>query len=109
MEPYTEVTFDGSSSADNVDESADLTVRWHLCDYIHPYLSIFGEYLFGAERPETGQVPDNYLVRGHLGIVVPSEYGDLYVFFSADGGHRKGLAVYTEESTLGLGIQAAFF
>jgi hypothetical protein len=88
---------------------ADLTVRWHLWDYVHPYLSVFGEYLFGADRADVGRIPDNYLVRGHMGLIVPSAYGDLYVFLSADVGHRKGLAVYTEETTLGGGVQVAFF
>lgn len=88
---------------------ADLVVRWHAWDYIHPFLSIFGEYLFGADRADVGHVPDAYLVRGLLGIIVPSAYGDLQIFLSADVGHRKGLAVFTEEATLGGGIQAAFF
>ena len=88
---------------------ADLVVRWRLWDYIHPFLSIFGEYLFGAERADVGRVPDNYLVRGLLGIIVPSSYGDLQIFLSADVGHRKGLAVFTEEATIGGGIQAAFW
>ena len=88
---------------------ADLTVRWHLWDYIHPFVSIFGEYLFGAERADVGRVPDAYLVRGLLGIIVPSSYGDLQIFFSADVGHRKGLAVYTEERTIGFGLRFTFF
>jgi hypothetical protein len=88
---------------------ADLVVRWHLWDYIHPFVSVFGEYLFGAHVAPYGRFPDAYLVRGLLGLIVPSAHGDLYVFMSADVGHRKGLAVYTEEATLGGGIRAAFF
>lgn len=87
----------------------DLGVRWHLWKYLHPFLSVFGEYVFGAHDSEIGRVPDNYLVRGHLGVVVPSTYGDLYVFLSGDVGHRKGLAAFTEEATIGAGIQIAFF
>jgi hypothetical protein len=88
---------------------ADLVLRWRLWDYIHPFLSIFGEYLFGADHAVVGRVPDAYLVRGLLGILVPSSWGELQIFLSADLGHRKGLAVFTEEATLGGGLQAAFW
>jgi hypothetical protein len=87
----------------------DLIVRWRLWEYIHPFLSVFGEYLLGTDVEPYGRFPDAYLVRGLLGIIVPSGYGDLYVYLSGDVGHRKGLAVFTEEATLGFGIRAAFF
>lgn len=81
----------------------DLIVRWRRWDHIHPFSSLFAEYLFG----QTGY-PDAYLVRNLTGFVVPSQAGDIYLFMLADVGHRKGLAVFTEERTLGFGVRFAF-
>jgi hypothetical protein len=80
---------------------ADAIVRWQPISRIHPFASVFGEVL-------TGDV-DAYLVRSLAGVVLPSSSGDLYVFLSADVGHRKGLAVLTEERTLGFGLRFAFW
>ena len=43
------------------------------------------------------------------GAALPSRAGELHLFLSADVGHRRGLAVYTEERTLGAGIRISFF
>jgi hypothetical protein len=83
---------------------ADLHVRWRRLPSLHPFGSLFGEYLVGA-----GRYPGAYLVRALAGVIVPSRHGDLYLFLSGDAGHRKGLAVLTEEATLGLGVRFAFF
>ena len=82
----------------------DLTVRWRRWNHIHPFSSLFAEYLFGKNI-----YPDAYLVRNLTGFVVPSRAGDIYLFISADVGHRKGLAVFTEERTLGFGARFAFY
>jgi len=82
----------------------DLIVRWKRWNYIHPCSSLFAEYLFGQNI-----YPDVYLVRDLTGFVVPSKAGDIFAFMSADVGHRKGLAVFTEERTLGFGVRFAFF
>ena len=84
----------------------DLTLRWHATKWVHPFASFFTEYVFGNRSQ---RVPDHYLVRGLLGILVPSSYGYLSVFLSGDVGHRKGLAVFTREATFGVGLRAAFF
>ena len=82
----------------------DLVVRWRLWRWVHPFTSFFGEYLFAI-----APFPDAYLFRNLTGIMVPSKAGDIQVFLSADVGHRKGLAVYTEERTIGGGIRFSFF
>jgi hypothetical protein len=82
----------------------DLGARWRRWERVHPFSSVFAEYLTGD-----GAFPDAFLVRNLTGVVLPSDHGDLYLFLSADVGHRKGLAVYTREATLGLGARAAFY
>jgi hypothetical protein len=83
---------------------ADVHVRWRRFAHAHPFNSLFAEYLVGA-----GRFPSAYLVRDLLGVIVPSRHGDIYVFVSGDVGHRKGLAVLTEEATLGFGVRFAFW
>ena len=83
---------------------ADLILRWRRWTRVHPFSSTFAEYLFG-----TNGFPDAYLVRNLTGVIFPSSHGDLYVFMSADVGHRKGLPVFTEEATLGFGLRFAFY
>jgi len=83
---------------------ADLDVRWRRWPRLHPFASAFAEWAQG-----TMGYPDTYLVRGMAGAIVPSGRGDLYLYLSADVGHRKGLAAYTEERTLGGGVRIAFW
>jgi len=95
---------------------ADLILRWRLTHWIHPFISLFGEYVFGAvvHDHELGgglpvRVPDHYLFRALVGGILPSKAGDLYLFVSTDVGHRKGLAVFTEEFAFTVGVRAVFF
>ena len=85
----------------------DLHVRYVGWRRIHPFVSGYGECLFGTERAGLGY-PDAYLVRGLVGVALPGAVGDLMVFASGDVGHRKGLAAYTREATLGFGVRLAF-
>jgi hypothetical protein len=83
---------------------ADLILRWRRFARVHPFSSTFAEVLFGARG-----FPDAYLVRNLTGVILPSRHGDLYLFLSGEVGHRKGLAVYTEEAGLGFGLRFAFY
>jgi hypothetical protein len=85
----------------------DLHLRYAAWRRIHPFFSGYAEYLFGTERGDRSY-PDAYLVRGLLGIALPGSLGDLMVFVTGDVGHRKGLAAYAEEATLGFGVRLAF-
>lgn len=85
----------------------DLHLRYAAWRGIHPFFSGYAEYLFGTERGDRSY-PDAYLVRGLLGIALPGSLGDLMVFATGDVGHRKGLAAYSEEATLGFGVRLAF-
>jgi hypothetical protein len=85
----------------------DLHLRYAAWNRLHPFLSGYAEYLFGTEHAGIGY-PDAFLVRGLLGVAVPGSLGDVMVFVSGDVGHRKGLAAYTKEATLGCGIRLAF-
>ena len=85
----------------------DLHLRYAAWRRIHPFFSGYAEYFFGTKRGDHSY-PDAYLVRGLLGIAVPGSLGDLIVFATGDVGHRKGLAAYTKEATLGLGVRLAF-
>ena len=85
----------------------DLHVRYAAWRGFHPFVSGYAEYLFGATT-RSFAYPGAYLMRGLLGIAIPTAVGDFMVFGSGDVGHRKGLAAYTEEATLGLGVRLAF-
>jgi hypothetical protein len=85
----------------------DLHLRYAVWNRLHPFLSGYAEYLFGTERAGIGY-PDAFLVRGLLGVAIPGSLGDAMIFMSADVGHRKGLAAYTKEATLGCGVRLAF-
>ncbi|MCC6747927.1 MAG: hypothetical protein IT371_09735 [Deltaproteobacteria bacterium] len=94
----------------------ELIARWRRFRYLHPFVSFFAEYLVGVRtvpadrRTQYGTrgFPDAYLVRSLLGVAVPSRVGDIYLFADGTVGHRKGLAVFTEEATLGGGVRFAF-
>jgi hypothetical protein len=90
----------------------DLIARWQLTDWIQPFVSVFGEYLWGNAEPYEGRtvdIPDNYQVRGLLGVVFPGRLGDVQLFTSLAVGHGKGLLVFREEFLWGWGIRLAFF
>ncbi len=80
----------------------ELGTRWRRGQRIDLFASGFAEYAWG-----TRGFPDAYLARALAGVVLPSARGDLYVYLSADVGHREGLAVFTEERTLGAGVRLA--
>ena len=91
---------------------ADLVFRLEPLDRLHPFLAVFGEYLFGrpVEREGIrGRYPDNYLVRGLLGIVFVGRTADLQLFAAASVGHGKGLLAFEEELRIGWGIRIGFF
>jgi len=81
---------------------ADLIVEWSVRPRLQLFSSTFAEYLFA------GDVPDAYLVRNMTGVVLPSDLGRVFVYLSADVGHRKGIAVFTEERTAGFGVRVAY-
>jgi hypothetical protein len=85
----------------------DLHLRYAAWNSLHPFLSGYGEYLFGTEHAGIGY-PDAFLVRGLLGLAIPGSLGDVMIFMSGDVGHRKGLAAYTKEASLGCGVRLAF-
>jgi hypothetical protein len=82
----------------------DLHVRWRAWPRVHPFVSIFGEYEWGANG-----YPDAYLVRALAGAIVPSAAGEIQLFVSGDIGNRKGLPVFTREATIGYGVRLAFW
>jgi hypothetical protein len=84
----------------------DLYARYKAWKSVHLFASGFAENLFGTEAKGRA-FPDAYLVRGRLGVAIPSRLGDIEVYLSGDVGHRKGLLTFTEERTLGLGIRLA--
>jgi hypothetical protein len=90
----------------------DLTVRYQRWASLQPFASFFYEYLFGSSEADItvpGRVPDARFFRNLTGVILPSRLGDLYLFLSADVGHRKGLMVFQREASLGLGARVAFF
>lgn len=85
---------------------ADLQIRYRAFPKLHLVASGYAEYLFGADT-RGYRFPDAYLVRGIGGVALPSDLGDVLVYLSADVGHRKGLAAYSEEATVGFGVRLA--
>ena len=81
----------------------DLIVRWRRWEYVHPFSSLFAEYYFAKDAPSP------YFVRNLTGIIIPSRYGDTYLFLTGDVGHGKGFMVNREEASLGCGLKFAFF
>jgi hypothetical protein len=104
------------SSADHKPYSlgpgGDLVFRLRLPTWAHPFLSLFGEYLFADSLERDGEVfevPDNYLVRALLGVVFPGKVADLQIFMATSVGHGKGLLSDQEEFCLGWGIRIGLF
>src|SRR5439155_10422904 len=84
----------------------DVNVRFKAWKRLHLFASGYAEALFGTQV-QGRAYPDAHLVRGLLGVALPSGIGDVQLYLSGDSGHRKGLLVYTEERTLGAGIRLA--
>jgi len=40
-------------------------------------------------------------------VALPSKLGAVAIYLSADVGHRRGLMVFTEEASLGVGVRLA--
>jgi hypothetical protein len=90
---------------------ADVVLRWRALPMLHPFLSLFTERLFGRYVPYGDgrrQIPDNTMIRGLLGVVIPGDAADLMLFATASHGNGKGLLAYGEYTTIGWGIRVAF-
>jgi hypothetical protein len=91
---------------------ADLILRWRALSWAHPFISVFGEYLFGDEKEWYGgtrKMPDNYLVRGLIGLVFPGRTADLQIYMALAAGHDKGLLAFERDLRLGWGIRISIF
>lgn len=91
---------------------ADLIFRLRAFSWAHPFLSIFGEYLFGDEDDWLGErrkTPDNYIARALLGLVFPGRTADLQVYAAAAVGHDKGLLAFERDVRFGWGIRISLF
>jgi hypothetical protein len=99
------------SNAYSVGPGCDLVLRWRALDLLHPFFAFFVERLFGRDLGDGAQrvsVPDNLMVRGLLGVIIPGEAADLMLFAAASAGNGKGLLAYREYSAIGWGIRVAF-
>ena len=86
--------------------SLDVEVRYVRFRSPQPFVSGYAQYRAGTSLQGI-DFPSSYLVRGLLGVALPSALGDVLIFGSADVGHRSGLAAYTREATLGFGVRLA--
>jgi len=84
----------------------DLHARYTRWQLVHPFASLYGEYLFGTEL-QGRDFPDAHRLRGLLGIALPSTLGDIMVYAFADTGNRYGIRALTNEATIGLGVRLA--
>ena len=90
---------------------ADVILRWRAHRLFHPFLSFFAERLYGRYVPQGDsyrQIPDDTMIRGLIGVVIPGEAADLLVFAAASQGNGKGLLAFEEHRTIGWGIRVAF-
>jgi hypothetical protein len=95
----------------SVGPGADLVLRWRALDLLHPFFSFFVERLFGRDVGEGDarrRIPDDTIVRGLLGVIVPGEAADLMLFAAGSVGNGKGLLAYGDYKTIGWGIRVAF-
>lgn len=84
----------------------DLHARFTRWQYLHPFVSLYGEYRFGTEL-EGRDFPDAHRLRSLFGIALPSVLGDVMFYGFADAGNRYGVRASTNEATLGLGVRLA--
>lgn len=105
LRPAVDVFLPGRSSY-LAAPSVDLHLRYVGLRGVAPFVSAYAHYRVGADGDRYGY-PSAYLLRGLLGVAVPSPLGSLLVFVSGDVGHRAGLAAYTREATLGFGVRLA--
>jgi hypothetical protein len=87
----------------------DLVLRMRALPFLFPFISVFGEYLFGKEPSDGTTVDDNYLFRFLAGIIFPGRTADLQIYFSGEYGNEKGILVYEKGFRYGWGIRVAPF
>ena len=88
----------------------DLFFQWRALPMLYPFISVFGEYVFGKERPEDAPpVSDLFLVRWLAGIVFPGAAADVQIYFSAEYGNEKGILAAETGFRYGWGIRVAPF
>ncbi len=102
IRPRDRIFLPNRSSYSNA-PAVDLDLRWTALAPVQPFNAFFAERLFGTHGHS-----DAYLVRDLAGIVLPSKYGGIHLFVSAEIGNRQGLAVTQEQRELGLGARLAF-
>lgn len=95
----------------SVGPGGEAILRWRLSPWVHPFSSLYGEYVFGRnvrwDDDRDVRVPDNYRVRNLTGLAFPGRVGDIMIFNALEVGHGKGLHVYEEEFRWGGGIRLA--
>lgn len=84
----------------------DLHLRFTRWKLLHPFVSLYGEYLAGTEL-EGRDFPDAHRLRTLFGVALPSWLGDVMLFGFADSGNRYGIRGLTNEATLGVGARLA--
>ena len=116
-----------------VGPGADLIWRWRVHPRAHPFWSTFVEYLVGREVNALvehsfgatvvtadvvrAKVPDAYLLRTQLGVILPFEpdppwrvvSGDLQLFHFLEYGHGEGLLRYDKDLRIGTGMRGVLF
>ena len=65
--------------------------------------SVYAEHLGGRYG-----FPDSHTVRNITGVALPSAWGEIVLFASAQTGHRRGLAAYEKERSVGFGMRAVW-
>jgi hypothetical protein len=99
-----------SSDAYSFGPGADFILRFHAGEWLFPFWSVFGEYLFAKRTAGAREAfEDNFLVRTLLGVLVAGKRADLQVYMAADMGHGKGLLSYDKEIRIGWGIRVVLF
>ena len=102
----------GRSQAYRVGPGAEAIARARIHDALHPFVSVFGERVIGRTLDWYGErrrIPDLYLARGLVGVVVVGREAEMQVFFSAAAGHDKGLLAFENERRIGWGIRVNLF
>jgi hypothetical protein len=78
----------------------DAIARWRLLSRLHPFASLFGEWLVGDWIVREGgsfRAPDDRLLRLLVGGIVPGRFGGVQLFSSVSVGNGKGLLVLRNE------------
>ena len=86
-----------------VGPGGDLVCQWWALPWFHPFVSVFGEYLFGKNAP------DAFIVRSLMGAIFPGRRADVQVYFVLAYGHDKGVLVLEKGLRYGYGIRVGVF